>query len=134
MSQGLCINSLPELLALSRLISEARFNPNSSDKELWASPVVLAIAERVSAALIAHYEEHSLQQMLDVYQEWQASLPNNEALPLIRAKLARDAQTTWWSQQTKENKLRHIRSCITPFVAPDEFIAQLLTEIEATRQ
>lgn len=64
------------------------------------------------------------------HQQWLKSLPNNIVLPVVKAQLKRDAQSRQWPSDY-DAKVIYVRGCIAPFLAPEDFIRQLIDEAEA---
>jgi hypothetical protein len=120
-----------ELLALWRLVAEAKFQSNPDDKDLWGSPYVHALAQRVSDSLLRHHQAIGDNQLVNSHRQWVGSLPNNVVLPVIKAQLRNDASAPWWHKQSDEQKLRYVRGCISPFQSDDEFLKGLIHEAEA---
>lgn len=120
-----------ELLALWRLVAEAKFQPDPDDADLWGSPYVHALAQRISDALLLSYETSGEQQAAETHTVWVRSLPNNVVLPIVKAQLKRDAATPWWLRQSHEQKSAYVRRCIAPFEVHSEFLEGLIRDAEA---
>jgi len=120
-----------ELLALWRLVAEAKFQAEPDDKDLWSSPYVHALAQRISDSLLQHYKAEGNIQLERSHLQWVASLPNNVVLPVIKAQLRNDASTQWWRKQSYEQKLAYVQGCVAPFQPDAEFLAGLIHDAEA---
>lgn len=125
------VEDTAELLALWRLVAEAKFQADPDDTDLWGSPYVHALAQRISDALLRSYEIDGQRQAVEAHTGWVRSLPNNVVLPIVKAQLKRDAANPWWLQQTHEQKLAYVRGCIAPFEANSEFLDGLIRDAEA---
>jgi hypothetical protein len=133
MSQAplLSVTSSNELLALWRLVAEAKFSEAPDDGDLWGSPLVHALATRISDALLKDYQNRGDLESIAAHERWLDSLPNNIVLPVIKAHLKRDAATPLWHEHSLDEKLRYVRGCIAPFRASQEFLLALVSEAEA---
>ena len=120
-----------ELLALWRLVAEAKFQPDPEDTDLWGSPHVHALARRISDALLSAQQAQGNVEAVRAHLRWVASLPNNVALPVIKANLRKDASSQWWSAQSHEQKLAYVEGCVAPFQTDGEFLEGLVREAEA---
>jgi hypothetical protein len=120
-----------ELLALWRLVAEAKFQPNPEDPDLWGSPYVHALARNIAKALLSSYEAQGDAAAVEAHKRWVSSLPNNIVLPTVRSHLKRDAASAWWSEQSEEQKLEYVRGCIAPFEVDEGFLKGLIIEAEA---
>jgi len=120
-----------ELLALWRLVAEAKFQENPDDTDLWGSPYVHSLATRIAQAMLAFYVENEDFDAIERHKHWLASLPDNVILPVVTSKLRKDASTNWWSVQSQTAKISYVRGCVAPFEPSDEFIKKLITDAEA---
>lgn len=120
-----------ELQALWRLVAEAKFQSAPDDADLWGSPYVHALAQRISDALLRSYEGAGKMDAVEAHRRWVESLPNNVVLPVVQAQLKIDAKTSWWSDASREQKLAYILGCVAPFKPSPDFLDDLLREAEA---
>jgi hypothetical protein len=127
----LAIADSSELLALWRLVAEAKFSEAPDDQDLWGSPFVHALATRVSDALLRDYRNKGDLQSVATHERWLNSLPNNAVLPVVKAHLKRDACTRLWQEWSLDEKLHYVRGCTAPFRTSDEFLLSLVHEAEA---
>ena len=120
-----------ELLALSRLILDAKFQPELRDRDLWGSPYVSALATRVDEALLNSYGGERKDHLVKNHLEWRASLPQNSfVLAAVRSRLKETAQSSWWQQQSMESKLAYLRGCVAPYQPDDQFLLGLISDAE----
>ena len=120
-----------ELLALWRLIAEAKFQANPDDTDLWGSPYVNELSGRVCDALLQQYREKGDEAAIQSHLSWVASLPNNIVLPVVKANLKKDAKATWWQAMSEAEKIAYVGACVLPFQPGREFIGLLISEAEA---
>lgn len=120
-----------ELLTLWRLVAEAKFQPEPDDTDLWSSPYVHALAQRISDSLLRHYQIEGNDQSENAHLQWAASLPNNVVLPVVKAQLRKDASADWWKRQSQEQKIKYVQGCVAPFQPDQEFLKGLIREAEA---
>lgn len=119
-----------ELLALWRLIAEAKFHENPEDTDLWRSPFVHSLSRKISDAMLESYRLAGKYGDVERHEQWLNSLPDNVVLPAVKAKLKRDAQGRHWPL-TYEAKAAYVEGCIAPFLATNEFIRQMIDDAEA---
>lgn len=119
-----------ELLALWRLVAEAKFQSDPDDRDLWGSPYVHALATRIAKAMLDDHQNMGDQDAIERHVRWKQSLPNNVVLPTIKANLLRDASEKWWLAMSKEEKVAYVRGCVAPFEPNDDFISTLLQDAE----
>jgi hypothetical protein len=132
MSQPLFSVSDPaELLALWRLVAEAKFQPDPDDADLWGSPHVNAVSQRISDALLGSYELKGDAEAIARHHRWASSLETNVVLPVVRVRLKADATTEWWSKYSFAQKLAYVEECIAPFKPGSSFLEGLVREAEA---
>jgi hypothetical protein len=119
-----------ELLALWRLVAEAKFQENPEDTDLWGSPFVHSLACKISDAMLESYRLAGKLDDVERHKQWLNSLPNNLVLPAVKAQLKRDAQGRHWPL-AYEAKAAYVEGCIAPFLATKDFIRQLIDDAEA---
>jgi len=120
-----------ELLALWRLVAEAKFQLSPEDNDLWGSPYVNALSQRLADALLAVEKSRGDDEAVARHQKWIGSLQNNAALPAVKARLKQDASETWWREKSTEQRNLYVRECIAPFVVDQVFLEELIRDAEA---
>jgi hypothetical protein len=120
-----------ELLALWRLVAEAKFQADPDDTDLWRSPIVHRLTTRLAEAMLRSYETKGDVKSAERHRAWIASLPNNVVLPVVKKQLKRDASDEWWKKLTFAEKVSYVRGCVAPFDPRQEFIEELVREAEA---
>lgn len=118
-----------ELLALWRLVAEAKFQADPDDADLWSSPYVHALSKRIGDALLrcADNKGDALRHL-----QWRASLESNVVLPVVRKNLQRDAAKAAWKAWTQHEKIAYLRGCVAPFEVPEGLAEQLIREAESS--
>jgi hypothetical protein len=124
------ISDPTELLALWRLVAEAKFQATPDDADLWGSPFVHSLANKISDAMMDAYRVSGKLDDVERHQQWLKSLPNNIVLPVVKAQLKRDAQSRQWPVSYQE-KVTYVRGCVAPFLASEDFIRQLIDDAES---
>lgn len=119
-----------ELLALWRLVAEAKFQGNPDDNDIWGSPYVHGLARKISDAMLESYRLTGKPHDVERHQIWLSSLPDNIVLPVVKAQLKRDAQGRQWPIEY-DAKVAYIKGCIAPFLATEEFLRKLIDDAEA---
>jgi len=128
----LVIADSSELLALWRLVAEAKFSETPDDKDLWGSPYVHELATRVSEALLKDHQDRGDLAAVAAHEQWLDSLPNNVIFPIVKAHLRRDASTPEWHALSLDKKVQYVRGCVAPFRASQEQLLTLVREAEAS--
>jgi hypothetical protein len=120
-----------ELLALWRLVAEAKFHPAPEDADLWPSPYVESLARRIDEALLEVAKSKGDPAAVERHLAWRESLSNNIALDAIRLKLTKDAHEPWWKALSDPEKKSYILARTAPLVGDDQFLEALILEIKA---
>lgn len=117
-----------ELLALWRLVAEAKFQSDPDDTDLWGSPYVHALSKRIGDALLhcANNKGGAVRHL-----EWRASLESNVVLPVVKKNLQRDAANAAWKAFSPNEKIAYLRGCVAPFEVSDALAEQLIREAES---
>lgn len=118
-----------ELLALWRLVAEAKFQSDPDDTDLWGSPYVHALSKRIGDALLqgANNKGSAVRHL-----EWRASLESNVVLPVVKKNLQRDAANAAWKAFSQNEKIAYLRGCVAPFEVSDALAEQLIREAESS--
>jgi len=119
-----------ELMALWRLVSEAKFHENPEDTDIWGSPYVRELSQRISDGILRSHQDSGNESRVRSHKEWVSSLPSNVVLPVVQARLKSDAMQPWWSAMTAVEKAEYAKSCVVPFEPTHEFILSLVSEAE----
>lgn len=119
-----------ELMALWRLVAEAKFHGSPEDTDIWGSPYVRELSQRISDGLLRSYQNSGSESRVRSHREWIASLPSNVVLPVVRAHLKADATKSWWLAMTAQDKVEYVKACVAPFEPDNEFVVTLISEAE----
>ena len=119
-----------ELMALWRLIAEAKFHAAPEDTDLWGSSYVHRLAQKVADAMVADYAAQGDKEAVESNLHWRASLPENIVLPVVKAQLKNDTKKSWSREATQERKMAYVQGCIAPFTADEEYIKALIEDAE----
>lgn len=120
-----------ELLALWRLVAEAKFAGNPDDRDLWGSPIVNALSKRLGEALRESARRSATTGEVERHDAWVQSLRNNVVLPIVKQRLKSDATSEMWLKFCPEDKAKYVRECVSPFIADDQLVAELVRDAEA---
>ena len=121
-----------ELLALWRLVAEAKFQPDPDDTDLWGSPYVHALSKRIDEAILQISKDKGDEKYVQRHLAWRASLESNVVLPVVRKNLKRDVAEAQWKSRTAEEKIVYLRGCVVPFEITDTLAEQLIHEAESS--
>ncbi|WP_431095422.1 hypothetical protein [Polaromonas aquatica] len=120
-----------ELLALWRLVAEARFAEDPDDTDLWGSRYVNELSKRIGAAMREAARRSSRPGEIEKHERWVLSLRENIALPVVKRRLREDARSAWWAEWSQEEKQTYVRDCVSPFRPDSELVEELIYEAEA---
>jgi hypothetical protein len=121
-----------ELLALWRLVAEAKFQSDPDDTDLWGSPYVHSLSKRIGEALLQCTEAKGDALRLERHLQWKASLESNVVLSVVKKNLQRDATQAAWKTWTRDEKVTYLRDCVAPFEVSDALAEQLIHEAESS--
>ncbi|CAG1014456.1 hypothetical protein ANAEL_04984 [Anaerolineales bacterium] len=116
-----------ELHALLRVVVAAKFRPVAQDPELWSSPTVHRLTERLRDAILDADRAKHGQATAEL---WYKSLSENELSDIVKENLKRNASEPWWRDMSWEAKEVFVRGCVQPFSVTTEFIRELIREAE----
>lgn len=127
----LTISSYYDLLALHRVILEAKFNPNPNDSDISASPIVSRIANEIVSKLIVQGEEKSKYIGVKKWQVWRKIDPARRewTIALQRASERRD-----WDQSSHLEQSNLIRNILAPFEITEDLEVQFRSELQLIRE
>lgn len=120
-----------ELLALWRLVAEAKFAMEPDDRDLWGSPLVSVLSKRLGDALREAARRSSRPGELARVESWAASLRTNVVLPIVQRRLQEDAGSESWARLTHAEKGNYVRDCVAPFCPDAELVEELIRGAEA---
>lgn len=120
-----------ELLALWRLVAEAKFQVAPDDADLWGSPYVHQLSQRIADSLLAAYEARGDFDAARRHRLWRKSTEENVVWPVVVSNLRRDAKLDWWKSFSDDEKVTYVIGCIAPFELSSERIGKLISESEA---
>lgn len=126
----LVISDENELLALWRLVAEAKFHPDPEDTDLWGSPFVHSLSKRIDDARLGCAKLKGVEHV-QRHLSWRASLEWNVVLPMVKKKLKDDAASAQWKIWTIDEKIAYLRGCVAPFEVPTALAEQLIRETDA---
>lgn len=120
---ALVITDFVELVALDKVLREAKFSDSPNDPVIAASPIVADLARRVRAAhdlrTIGLADRPDREDMIGpTWREWTLSV--REARKL-----------TDWHSWDQEAKARVARDLLSPFGVSDERVLQFINEVDS---
>lgn len=116
-------NSRLELLALHRVIMEAKFAGDLSDTSIGTSPLVATIAERTIESLARIDSDGK-------WLEWQKGDPGRKEWEISQSRI----DLREWPELEHDQKVRIARIAISPLTLTDELIERYVAELdEASR-
>lgn len=121
----LIVSDIHELLALQRVLMEARYCEIPSDTAISASPIVADMHRRILDAIIAADLPAGLSP-----QSWRKWLVMDEGRREWNVALKRAAQHYSWNKLSKDEKRSFAVCLLTPFELNDELINVFLTRVD----
>lgn len=121
----LSVDDLAELVALDKVLREAKFNPSPVDGAIAASPIVADLSRRVRAAVnvrtFGTAEPVDREDMIEPgWREWVVSV---QAAHRLKS----------WSTWTREKKAEVARDLLSPFGLSDENLGLFVDEVDSSR-
>lgn len=118
-----------ELLALWRLVAEAKFQPEPEDADIWGSPYVHSLSKRIDDALFECAKSKGVEKA-QRHLAWRASLESNVVLSVVKKNLKNDVAGAQWKTWTMDEKIAYLRGCVAPFDMSATFAEQLILDAE----
>lgn len=131
MSPLFVVEDESELLALWRLVAEAKFAAVPDDQDLWGSPLVNALSKKLGEALREAAARSGRPGDLSRHESWVGSLRTNVVLPVVKRRLKEDARSAWWGELSTGAKAEYVRDCVSPFLPDRELVEELMLEAES---
>jgi hypothetical protein len=120
---SLSIDNYDELMALHRVIMEAKFSLEPNDVVIQGSPLVSAVANQVIEALIEMEVEKEGESARLKWQKWRQISYERREYQLIQSKLRSD---TSWKTWNVDEKAKYVKDLASPLQISDELISELL--------
>lgn len=120
-----------ELLALWRLVAEAKFAASPDDIDLWGSPYVHRLAQKIADSQLSAYESRGDIEAATRHRAWVHSVEENVVWPVVVTHLKNDATTGWWKAFSEGEKVSYVKGCLAPFELSAEKMEALIRESEA---
>ncbi|BAZ04017.1 hypothetical protein [Calothrix sp. NIES-3974] len=117
------INNYDELIALHRVVMEAKFSTDPNDPVIQGSPLVSTVANQVVEALIEMEVEKEGEASRLKWQEWRQLSPERREYQIIQAKLKSDFS---WKKWNPDEQVKYVRDLASPLQVTDELISNLL--------
>lgn len=117
------INNYDELIALHRVVMEAKFSAEPNDPLIQGSPLVSTVANQVVEALIEMEVEKEGEASRLKWQEWRQLSPERREYHIIQAKLKSDFS---WKKWNPDEQVKYVRDLASPLQVTDELISNLL--------
>jgi hypothetical protein len=112
-----------ELLALHRVVMEAKFSDDPNDRAIQGSPFVAAIANRVLEALIAMDIEKEGESAGLRWQNWRQVTPDYRQYQITKTILQ---SNTVWKTWDFDDQVKYVKDLVSPLQISDELIETLL--------
>jgi hypothetical protein len=118
------ISNYDELMALHRVVMEAKFSIDPNDSAIQGSPLVALIADQVVEALMSVEIGKEGEASRVKWQKWREISPERREYQIIQAKIKAEALWKTWSFDEQVN---YIKFLVSPFQISDELINELIS-------
>jgi hypothetical protein len=128
MADSVAITDYYELLALHRVIMEAKFSAPLHDSAIVASPFVAAIADRVLNALIEKERQANQPEKAEQWAAWRMISPERRewGIALTYAKHC----GCHWYEWSKEQRHNYVQVLLSPFTISLELLESFCQEVD----
>ena len=132
MTVKLEITEYPVLLALHRVIMEAKFNPSVNDKLILGSPFVAKIANQVAEAIIESEVLNGDEAARDRWVNWSQLTPHRRewAITILHILDHRDS----WNSLDSEKKREFATLFLSPFSLTEEMLNEFIRQVDEHSQ
>jgi hypothetical protein len=120
---SLSIDNYDELMALHRVIMEAKFSLEPNDAVIQGSSLVSAVANQVVEALIEMEVGKEGEPARLKWRKWREISYERREYQLIQSKLKSD---TSWKAWNVDEKVKYVKDLASPLQISDELISELL--------
>ena len=118
------VDDLAGLVALDKVLREAKFNPSPVDGAIAASPIVADLSRRVRDAVnVRTFGTASLDREDMIEPGWREWVVSVQAAHRLMS----------WSTWTREKKAEVARDLLSPFGVSDENLGLFLDEVDSSR-
>ncbi len=118
------IDNYYELMALHRVIMEAKFSIDPNDLEIQLSPMVAKIADQVVEVLIEMEVIKEGESSRLKWQEWREISPDRREYQIVQTKIKSEVLWKTWSFNEQKT---YVRNLFSPFQISDELISELVS-------
>jgi len=114
-----------ELIALHRIILEAKYNESPVDLDVQGSPFSKFIYEKVFSLLIDHYESEGDKKEVERWLDWRKLDGNSLQIDNLKNRLS-IIHSSNWAPLSDENKVEYINCLTTPYLASETLVQELV--------
>jgi hypothetical protein len=120
------IDNYYELMALHRVIMEAKFNVDPNDLEIQLSPMVAKIANQVVEVLIEMEVSKNGESSRSKWQEWRKVSSDRREYQIVQTKVKSEALWKTWSF---DEQAIYVKDLVSPLQISDELISELISSV-----
>lgn len=120
------INDYYELMALHRVIMEAKFSTDPSDSAIQGSPYVATIANQAIEVLIEIEVSKEGESSRLKWQEWRKISPDRREYKIVQTKIKSEALWKTWSF---DEQTTYIKDLVSPLQISDEMVSELISSV-----
>jgi hypothetical protein len=120
------ISNYDELIALHRVVMEAKFSIDPNDPAIQGSPLVAIIADQVIEALMNVEISKEGEASRIKWQRWREISPERREYQIIQDKIRAEALWKAWSFDEQAD---YIKILVSPLTISEELINELINSI-----
>ncbi len=120
------ISNYDELMALHRVVMEAKFSIDPNDSAIQGSPLVATISDQVVEALMNIEISKEGEASRVKWQKWREISPERREYQIIQAKIRAEASWKAWSF---DEQTGYIKILVSPLTISEELINELINSI-----
>jgi hypothetical protein len=117
------IDDYDQLMALHRVMMEAKFTPEPNDRDIQGSPLVAAIADQIVECLTDMDSAKTGAAARSKWQAWRTISPERREYQIIQAKLNSESA---WRKLSAAEQTQYVKDLVSPLLISDQLIRELI--------
>jgi hypothetical protein len=117
------IDDYDQLMALHRVMMEAKFTTDPNDSDIQGSPLVAAIAHQIVETLAEMDSGKTGEAARSKWQAWRTISPERREYQIIQTKLS---SAPGWRTLSASEQTQYVKDLVSPLLISDELIRQLI--------
>jgi hypothetical protein len=117
------IDDYDQLMALHRVMMEAKFTLDPNDRDIQGSPLVAAIAHQIVESLTDMDSGKTGAAARSKWQAWRTISPERREYQIIQAKLNSESA---WRKLSAAEQTQYVKDLASPLLISDQLIRELI--------